>query len=105
LLTADPGEDIAAAWIAKEPPRELLSCAGRGGMRYEIAAALDRFLRFCAACEVPEFIKFARTIETWQEPIGSSPRCGRWSARSAGRRWFSTFFQRLAKGSVWLAWM
>jgi transposase len=27
LLTADPAEDIAAAWIAKELLRELLSCA------------------------------------------------------------------------------
>lgn len=54
LLSADPNEDIAAAWIAKELLRELLSCADRGGLRYEITAALDRFYRFCAACTVPE---------------------------------------------------
>ena len=30
LLTADPAEDIAAAWIAKELLRELLSCARAG---------------------------------------------------------------------------
>jgi transposase len=35
LLSADPHEDIAAAWIAKELLRELLSCAERGGLRYE----------------------------------------------------------------------
>lgn len=34
LLAADPKEDIAAAWIAKELLRELLSCADRGGLRY-----------------------------------------------------------------------
>ena len=31
LLAADPAEDIAAAWIAKELLRELLSCAQRAG--------------------------------------------------------------------------
>ena len=34
LLSADPNQDIAAAWIAKEPLREPLSCADRGGLRY-----------------------------------------------------------------------
>jgi len=43
LLTADPAEAIAAAWIAKEPLRELLSCVQRGGLRYEIHAALEQF--------------------------------------------------------------
>jgi hypothetical protein len=35
--------------VAKEPLHELLSCAQRGGLRYEIRAALERFYRFCAA--------------------------------------------------------
>ena len=73
LLTADPREDIAAAWIAKELLRDLLSCAERGGLRYEITAALYRFYRFCASCSVPEILSFARTVEAWQEP--SSPPC------------------------------
>ncbi len=51
LLSADPNEDIAAAWIAKELLRELLSCADRGGLRYEITTAVDRFYRFCATWE------------------------------------------------------
>jgi hypothetical protein len=45
LLSADPHEDIAAAWIAKELLRELLSCAERGGLRYEIIAARGHQLR------------------------------------------------------------
>ncbi len=85
LLTADPGEDIAAAWIAKELLRELLSCAERGGLRYEIAAALDRFYRFCAACKVPEVIKFARTIETWQAPIIAALQTGLTNVRFMSR--------------------
>ena len=30
LLSADPNEDIAAAWVTKELLRELLSCTDRG---------------------------------------------------------------------------
>lgn len=53
LLTADPSEEIAAAWIAKELLRDLLACTARGGLRYEIRAALYRFYKFCAACPIP----------------------------------------------------
>jgi len=84
LLAADPGEDIAAAWIAKELLRELLSCAQRGGLRYEIHTALDRFYRFCAACKVPEVISFARTIENWQAPIIAALQTGLTNARTEG---------------------
>lgn len=82
LLTADPGEDIAAAWIANELLRELLSCVQRGGLRFEIHTALDRFYRFCAACKVPEVISFARTIETWQGPIIAALQTGLTNART-----------------------
>ena len=84
LLTADPGEDIAAAWIAKELLRDLLSCAQRGGLRHEIHTALDRFYQFCAACKVPEVIRFARTIETWQAPIIAALQTGLTNARTEG---------------------
>ena len=73
LLSADPNEDIAAAWIAKELLRELLSCTDRGGLRYEISAALDRFYRFCAACTVPEVISFAPPSRPGRPQ--SSPHC------------------------------
>ena len=81
LLTADPGEDIAAAWIAKELLRELLSCAERGGLRYEIHAALERFYRFSAAARCRGFT-FARTIEAWQAPIIAALQTGLTNARS-----------------------
>ena len=51
---ADPNGDIAAAWIAKELLRDVLACTARGGLRYEISAALYAFYTFCAACSVPE---------------------------------------------------
>jgi len=98
LLTADPGEDIAAAWIAKESLRELLSCADRGGLRYEITAALDRFYRFCAACKVPEVIKFARTIEAWQGPIIAALQTGLTNARTEGYNRIIKHVGRIAFG-------
>ena len=32
LTSADPGGDIAAAWIAKELLRDVLACTDRGGL-------------------------------------------------------------------------
>ena len=98
LLTADPAEDIAAAWIAKELLRELLSCADRGGLRYEIHAALDRFYRFCAACKVPEVLAFARTIETWQAPIIAAVQTGLTNARTEGYNRIVKHVGRIAFG-------
>jgi len=69
LTSADPNGDIAAAWIAKELLRDVLACSARGGLRYEISAALYEFYAFCSACSVPEIVKFATTITDWQEPM------------------------------------
>jgi hypothetical protein len=69
LTSADPNGDIAAAWIAKELLRDVLACTARGGLRYEITAALYAFYAFCAACSVPEIGKLAETISAWQEPM------------------------------------
>lgn len=98
LLVADPGEEIAAAWIAKELLRELLSCAERGGLRYEIHTALDRFYRFCAACTVPEVIKFAETIQTWQVPIIAALQTGLTNARTEGYNRLVKHVGRIAFG-------
>jgi len=98
LLSADPNEDIAAAWIAKELLRELLSCADRGGLRYEIHAALDRFYRFCASCKVPEVISFARTIEAWQTPIIAAVQTGLTNARTEGYNRIVKHVGRIALG-------
>jgi len=98
LLSADPNEDIAAAWIAKELLRELLSCADRGGLRYDIATALDRFYRFCAACTVPEVHRLARTIETWQTPIIAALQTGLTNARTEGYNRIIKHVGRIAFG-------
>ena len=98
LLSADPREDIAAAWIAKEFLRDLLSCAERGGLRYEITAALYRFYRFCASCSVPEILRFARTIEAWQDPIIAALQTGLSNARTEGYNRIVKHVGRIAFG-------
>ena len=62
----------------------LLSAAELGELRNEIHTALERFYRFCAACKVPEVLKFARTIETWQAPIIAALQTGLTNARTEG---------------------
>jgi hypothetical protein len=42
LTSADSNGDIATAWIAKELLRDVLACAPRGGLRYEISPAHDK---------------------------------------------------------------
>jgi transposase len=84
LTSADPNGDIAAAWIAKELLRDVLACTARGGLRYEITAALYAFYVFCAACSVPEIGKLAETISAWQEPMILAIETGLFNARSEG---------------------
>ena len=98
LLAADPSEEIAAAWIAKELLRDLLACPARGGLRHEIRAALYRFYKFCAACSVPEVTALARTVETWQDPIVRAIQTGLSNARSEGYNRIVKHVGRIAFG-------
>jgi len=45
LDTFDPDWDLVAAWITKELLRNVLACKYGGGLRYQIAAALEEFSR------------------------------------------------------------
>lgn len=98
LASADPHGDIAAAWIAKELLRDVLSCTDRGGLRYEIRAALHRFYTFCAACRVPEIGKLAATISAWQEPMILAITTGLSNARSEGYNRIVKHVGRIAFG-------
>ena len=98
LTSADPGGDIAAAWIAKELLRDVLACTGRGGLSYEIRDALYRFYTFCAACSVPEIGKLAETIAAWQEPMILALQTGLSNARSEGYNRIVKHVGRIAFG-------
>ena len=84
LTSADPNGDIAAAWIAKELLRDVLACSARGGLRYEIPAALYAFYAFCPACSVPDIRQLDETISNWQEPMIPAIQTGLSTARSEG---------------------
>jgi transposase len=98
LTSVDSNGDIAAAWIAKELLRDVLSCTARGGLSYEIGAALYRFYAFCAACSVPEIGNLAQTISAWQEPMILAIKTGLSNARSEGYNRIVKHIGRIAFG-------
>ncbi len=98
LTCDDLNGDIAAAWIAKELLRDVLACTARGGLRYEITAALYRFNAFRSACSVPGIVRLAETIETWQEPMILAIQAGLSNARSEGYNRIVKHVGRIAFG-------
>lgn len=98
LTGADPNGDIAAAWIAKELLRDVLSCTDHGGLSYEVRDALYRFYVFCAACRVPEIRKLAATVSAWQEPMLLAIETGLSNARSEGYNRIVQHVGRIAFG-------
>lgn len=76
----------------------MLACTARGGLRYEITAALYRFYAFCSACSVPEIVRLAETIETWQEPMILAIQTGLSNARSEGYNRIVKHVGRIAFG-------
>src|SRR6476659_9918406 len=96
VRTADlrrPQRRHPAAWIAKELLRDVLACTARGGLRYEITAALYRFYAFCS-----EIVRLAETIETWHEPMILAIQTGLSNARSEGYNRIVKHVGRIAFG-------
>jgi len=83
-------------------PLLLLSAARvaqyRGGLRYQIAAALEEFHTFAAACKVPEIHTLATTVDTWQQPIIDAIDTGLSNARSDGYNRIVKHIGRIACG-------
>ena len=98
LDTFDPDRDLLAAWITKELLRDVMACKYRGGLRYEIWAALDKFYTFAAACKVPEIHTLATTVDTWQQPIITAIDTGLSNARSEGYNRIVKHIGRVAFG-------
>lgn len=78
------GEQILAAWIAKEELRALLALARTGAGRYRISQRLWVFYRWCADTDIPELHRLAGTIETWWQQIEAFIRTGVTNAASEG---------------------
>ncbi len=79
-----PGEDILAAYIAKENLRELLALARTGCDRHRISQRLFAFYDWCAHAGIPELERLAATIERWWPAIEAFIKTRITNAKSEG---------------------
>jgi transposase len=78
------GEEILAAWIAKEELRTLLSLARTGASRHQISHRLWTFYQWCADTDITELHRLARTIQAWWPQIEAFIHTGITNAASEG---------------------
>jgi transposase len=65
LDAGDPDGEVGAAYLAKELLRETYDAADAFDARRRLVA----FYEYCAASDVPELQRLARTIARWETPI------------------------------------
>jgi transposase len=78
------GEEILAAWIAKEELRALLALARTGASRHQISHRLWTFYQWCADTDIAELHRLARTIQAWWPQIEAFILTGITNAASEG---------------------
>lgn len=78
------GEEILAAWIAKEELRALLALARTHPTRHQISARLWAFYQWCADTTIPELHRLATTIQGWWPQIEAFILTGITNATSEG---------------------
>jgi transposase len=78
------GEDILAAYIAKENLRELLALARTCPDRHRITQKLYDFYHWCAHTGIAELERLATTIERWWPAIEAFIKTGITNAKSEG---------------------
>jgi transposase len=78
------GEQILAAWIAKEELRALLALARTGASRHRISHRLWVFYLWCADIDIPELRRLAGTVEAWWPQIEAFIHTGVTNAASEG---------------------
>lgn len=79
-----PGDDILAAYIAKENLRELLALARTSPDRHRISQRLFAFYDWCANAGIPELERLAATIERWWPAIEAFIKTRITNAKSEG---------------------
>jgi transposase len=79
-----PGDEILAAWIAKEELRTLLALARTGASRHQISHRLWTFYHWCADTDTTELHRLARTIQAWWPQIEAFIHTGITNAASEG---------------------
>lgn len=78
------GEQILAAWIAKEELRALLALARTGASRHQISQRLWAFYRWCADTDIVKLHRLAGTVEAWWPQIEAFILTGITNAASEG---------------------
>jgi transposase len=78
------GEQILAAWIAKEELRALLALARTSTSRHQISHRLWTFYQWCADTDIPELHRLAGTVQTWWPQIEAFILTGVTNAASEG---------------------
>lgn len=78
------GDQILAAWIAKEELRALLALAGTTPSGHQISHRLWVFYRWCADTDIPELHRLAATIQAWWPQIEAFILTGVSNAASEG---------------------
>ena len=81
LAEDDPTDEIGAAWGCKERLRQLLDSPADPWI---LRPRLEAFYRACAAADMPETTRLARTIETWWPHILVALERGVTNARTEG---------------------
>jgi transposase len=78
------GEEILAAWIAKEELRALLALARTHPSRHQTSQRLWAFYRWCADTDISELHRLATTVQAWWPQIEAFIRTGVTNAASEG---------------------
>jgi transposase len=95
------GQEIAAAWIAKEKLRDVLNLRARvtGSVPGErnVRDRLFRFYDWCAQHDdIPELVTLARTVSKWEDEIVAAVLTGVTNARSESLNRIAKLEARLA---------
>jgi transposase len=84
------GEEIVAAWIAKEERRALLALLALLALarthppRHQISQRLWAFYRWCADTDIAELHRLATTVQAWWPQIEAFIHTGMTNAASEG---------------------
>jgi transposase len=85
LDVGDPDGEVAAAYLAKELPRETYTADNAFNARRRLAVFYDH----CHSSEVSELDRLARTIARWETPIRRWHHTGLTNAATEGTNWAS----------------
>jgi transposase len=95
------GQELLAAWIAKEKLRDVLNLRARitrsAPCERDVRDRLFRFYDWCAANDdIPELLTLARTISTWENELVRAVLTGVTNARSESLNRIAKLEARLA---------